>query len=158
MKCTVARALFVVLTIATTSCAEPTDTPERRADAEAIAHDFLTALTGAADDRGWSMLHSASRDGWSAEEEYVAAVERADWTSFQFRVIETLFCDDGVMCSVTVKVAGGVGAVPDFLRLPGKSSAAGLRFEDPGQPDHATLWVWLPDVFRGPGGVMLTAG
>lgn len=153
-------AAFVVAVAAVLSaCTGPSDAPDKQEQAARWADAYLQAVSGAAEDRGWSLLHPGSQQQWKDEAAYVAAAESADWSEFTFEVLDTLYCDDGVMCQVLVDVPGGLDAAPNFLRIPEKDGAVGLRFdEEETIPGNARMAVWLPDLLRGPGGVMLGDG
>jgi hypothetical protein len=69
--------------------------PDRTAEATGLAEQYLAAVAGGADDRGWSLLHpDARRDmfGDSADR-YVNAVAASDWTDVRF-TIESVVADD----------------------------------------------------------------
>lgn len=150
---------MIALASALAACTGPSDRPNKQKQAAEWAREFLVAVSGGGEDRGWSLLHPWSQAEWPDEAAYVAAAESADWSTFEFEVLETLYCDDGVMCQVLVDVPGGFDATPEFLRLPEKDGAVGLRFDDVhGIPGNARMAVWLPDLLRGPGGVMLVDG
>lgn len=82
-------------------CAER---PERTAEATELAEQYLAAVSGAADDRGWSLLHpDARRDMFGGSvERYLNAVLASDWTNFQFSV-ESVVPDDPSLYLVQVR-------------------------------------------------------
>ena len=68
---------------------------DRTEEATALAERYLDAVAGAADDRGWSLLHpDARRDMFDdSEDRYLNAVAASDWTDFRF-TIESVVADD----------------------------------------------------------------
>jgi hypothetical protein len=57
------------------------------------------------------------------------------------------------MCPVDGDIPGAAASVPDFIR----ARDAGVVILDPPPDDENTaeIWVWLPDFFRGRGGIMV---
>jgi hypothetical protein len=72
---------LVLLAFLIAGCAER---PERTGEATELAEQYLAAVSGAADDRGWSLLHpDARRDMFGGSmERYLSGVLASDWTSF----------------------------------------------------------------------------
>lgn len=95
---------------------EPRDPPQVGAEREAAewVRAWLTAAGGAAADRGWSLLHPATREqryqGMQAR--YVADVERADWRRFAWAVEASRFHDGEYRVELAV---GATDAIPRFL-------------------------------------------
>lgn len=88
--------------------------PDRTSEATVLAEQYLTAVAGGSEDRGWSLIHpTARRDmfGDSAER-YVNAVATSDWTDFGFR-IESVVPDDPSLYIVHVRTQP-----PGFLVQP----------------------------------------
>jgi hypothetical protein len=140
------------MAIVLTACLGPPDNPARRAEAMAVADAFLHAVSGGQADRGWSLLHPYSQEDWGDQAAWVEAAGKADWSRFAFTVLRTRYCD-GVMCPVDLDVPGAAASVPDFIR----ARDAGVVILDPPPDDENTaeIWVWLPDLFRGRGGIMV---
>src|SRR5262245_48302461 len=145
-------AIVVVLAIVLVGCGGPPDNPARRAQARQVAEAFVRAVSGGEADRGWSLLHPYSRDDWANQAPWVEAAADADWSRFAFTVLEARYCDDGVICPIDLEFPAGASSVPAFIR----SSDAGIIFprDDRADGDRAEIWIWLPDLLRGPGGIM----
>jgi hypothetical protein len=136
-------------------CVQPPDNPERRREAAELADRFLHAIAGSETDRGWSLLHPSKRDEWGTEREYVEAVEAADWSRFEFTVLEAVYCDDGIWCPVAVDLPNGRDSVPALLHSPDGRQTDGLLFREDradageGLGGDAEIWVVLGDLMRG---------
>jgi hypothetical protein len=135
------------------------DNPGRRAEAVSLADRYLQAASGAEPDRGWSLLYRSAREAWRSEEAYVAAFEAADWSDFEFDVLDAIYCDDGLICPVGLELANGLDSVPDVLRSTDNRMTDGLIFtdDDDGVAGNAQLWVINADLFNGEGGVLVGA-
>ena len=146
-------ALTVATALVVTACSGPPDNPARRADARELADACLHAVGGGQPDHGWSLLHPYSQEDWGGEAAWVEAAGEADWTRFAFTVLETRYCDDGVICPVDLEIPGGPASVPALV----SSSDAGVIFGLDARADatRAEIWVWLPDILRGRGGIMV---
>lgn len=133
-----------------TGCAQPPDNAERRLQAAELADRFLHAIAGSETDRGWSLLHPSKRDEWGSEHAYVDAVEAADWSRFEFTVLDAMYCDDGIWCPVAVELGNGGESVPALLRSPDHGQTSGLLFrEGDGLAGDAEIWVVVGDLMRG---------
>jgi hypothetical protein len=108
------------------ACLRTTGTPE---DARRIAAEYLAALEGSTDDRGWSLLLPESRRAYDDREQYLELVEAANWGELDWRVLGTdeVRCDDGY-CQVAIDVSSGTSTIPDFLlTAPNASATDDLR-------------------------------
>jgi hypothetical protein len=95
---------------------------------------------------------------WGDQSDYIPAAEAADWSRFEAIALETMYCDDGIMCPVALNVVNGETSVPDFLSAPEKLASTGIYFRsEDGIPGNAELIVVLPSL-RGPGGVTMAGG
>ncbi|HEU5325656.1 MAG TPA: hypothetical protein VFV59_07220 [Candidatus Limnocylindria bacterium] len=145
--------LVVVAILLLAGCAPP-DNPGRRSEAVDLAERYLRALSGAEAGRGWSLLHQSARDEWGSQEEYVAAAADADWSQFEFTVLEAVYCDDGIFCSVALDVPNGRESLAEPFQSPDGQHSSGILFRSvEGLPGNAELMVVLPHWMRGPGGV-----
>ena len=136
-------------------CGAP-DNPGRRQEAADLADRYLTAVSGAEPDRGWSLLYRSARDAWVSEDEYIAEITSEDWSQFDFDVIETIRCDDGLICQVAIDVPNAPESVPAPLRSTDNRRTDGLLFREyEGLPGNAELWVINADLFNGAGGVLV---
>ena len=88
---------------------------QRMQDTYAFIEAWERAVTGEADDRGWSMLSTSARSGFADEAQYVALAEAADWAAFEVTPVIG-HCDDLWACSISVVVSREANAIPDFLR------------------------------------------
>jgi hypothetical protein len=150
-------ALVAITILALAGCAP--DNPSRRSEAVDLAERYLRALIGGEADRGWSLLHQSAQDEWESQEEYVAAAADADWSRFEFTVLEAAYCDDGVFCPVALDIPNGRDSVPEPFRSPDDRNTSGILFRlYEGVPGNAELWVVLSDFLRGPGGVTPVGG
>jgi hypothetical protein len=137
------------------ACATKPDNPERRNEAAQLAELYLLAVSGADEDRGWSMLHPYTRAEWGAADRYIDAARAADWSEFEFRILEVIRCDDGVFCNVALDIPGGRDSVPAFLRSP-DGMAVGIYFREvEGVAGNAEIMVTMSDLLRGRGGMTL---
>jgi hypothetical protein len=146
-------AFLLAMAIVLTACSGTPDNPARRAEAMGVADAFLRAVSGGQLDRGWSLLHPYSQEDWGNEAAWVEAAGKADWSRFAFTELRTRYCDDGVICPVDLEIPGGPGSVPDLI----SSADAGVTFGLDERPERmrAEIWIWLPDLLRGPGGIMV---
>lgn len=92
-------------------CAEG---PERTGEATELAEQYLAAVAGGADDRGWSLLHpDARRDMFGGSmERYLNGVLASDWKNFQFSV-ESVVPDDPSLYLIQLRATP-----PGFLVQP----------------------------------------
>lgn len=82
------------------------------ADAVARVESYLDAASGAADDRGWSLL-AGDRDAIFGErDDYVDLALGSAWDRFEWRIVDA-HCDDGA-CTVWIEVPGEE-VIPDVL-------------------------------------------
>jgi hypothetical protein len=102
--------------VALTACAAPRDTPERRAEAAAVARTYFQRVQQPEGDRGWSLIHPTARETWVDYEHYVSAAAQIEPGSLDLEVLGATFCDDGVACAVCVNVPGGVEDLPPLLQ------------------------------------------
>ena len=136
--------LLSIVFLFVASCVQPPDNPERREQAVQAAERFLQAAAGAEADRGWALLHPTKRDEWGSERAYLDAVEAANWSRFEFRVLEAVYCDDGIWCPVRLEVPKGPESVPEPLRSSDGRGTDGILFaEGLGQVGNAEIWVVL---------------
>lgn len=99
--------VLLALAVGATGC-------QNNDEAEAVARveSYLDAASGAADDRGWSLL-AGDRDAIFGErDDYVALAFQGDWDRFEWRVVDA-HCDDGA-CTVWIEVPSE-DAIPDAL-------------------------------------------
>jgi hypothetical protein len=103
---------MVLLGLLIAGCAER---PERTREATELAEQYLFAVAGGADDRGWSLLHpDARRDMFGGSmERYINSVLASDWTTFKFSV-ESVVPDDPSLYLVQLRTSP-----PGFLVQPG---------------------------------------
>lgn len=140
-------------------CLQPPDNPDRRQEAVELADRYLDSLIGDEPDRGWFLLHPTARAEWGSEAAYVAAAESADWSRFDFTVLEAIYCDDGIICPVALDLPGGVESVPQAFRSSDGRNSMGILFREvDGLPGNAELTVVLSDFLRGEGGVSPAGG
>lgn len=152
-------ALSAIAVILVAGCVQPPDNPDRRQQAVELADRYLRSLIGGEPDRGWSLLHPTARDEWDSEAAYVRAAEGADWSRFDFTVLEAVSCDDGIICPVALDLPNGRDSVPEAFRSPDDRNSIGIAFrEAAGLPGNAELTVVLSDVLRGQGGVSPAGG
>jgi hypothetical protein len=76
---------------------------------------YLAAVAGGASDRGWSLLHAELQRRYPGGEA-VQAASSADWTKFQWTMVD-LRRDDQIYCG-HLDVPNGLASVPAFLRDP----------------------------------------
>ena len=58
------KLLLVIAALGLLTGCGPSDTPQRRDEAIAMAQRYLDAVSGQAVDRGWSLLHPSAQDAW----------------------------------------------------------------------------------------------
>lgn len=139
------------------ACGAP-DNPGRRQEAADLAKEYLLAVTGQAADRGWSLLYRSAREAWGTEDEYVAMMAAQEWSRFDFGVLETIHCDDGLICQVAIELVNGPESVPLPLRSTDNRQTDGILFREvEGLPGNAELWVINSDLVNGEGGVLVGA-
>jgi hypothetical protein len=109
------RSATILLAILLAACDGPTDTPERRATAEAVADAFLARIAAEDGDRGWSLVHREDQAAWGSLDDYLAAASAADWGEFNVVATRVEYCDDGVWCFICVDVES-VAGIPEYLR------------------------------------------
>jgi hypothetical protein len=145
----------VVLALLLVACDGPTDTPERRASADAVARLFLQRVAVADGDRGWSLIHPEDRAEWGSLDDYLAAASVADWSDFEVVSILVEYCDDGVWCFVCVDVASVPGIPPFLLAEEGYNN--GLTVTDQ-QDCDSQLLVRFQRLFGNLDGVQFAPG
>lgn len=137
-------ALLGVVSLFVSGCVQPPDNPERREQAVELADRYLRAAAGAETDRGWALLHPTKRDEWGSDRAYVDAMNGADWSRFEFSVLEAAYCDDGIWCPVRLEVPNGPESVPELLRSSDGRQTDGILFaEGTGGDGNAEIWVVL---------------
>lgn len=81
------------------------------------AHDradrYLTALVAGDTHQAWGLLSGRVQTIWGSFENFDSAVRAADWTSFEFEIMQTS-CDDNV-CGVDLSLPNGPDSVPRML-------------------------------------------
>jgi hypothetical protein len=82
-----------------------------QADARARATDYLTAVTGGNEDRGWTLLEGSGRAEYASEEAYRHMMGAADWSRFSWEVADA-HCDDGV-CTLILRLPNGRSSIPE---------------------------------------------
>jgi hypothetical protein len=138
-------------------CAAP-DNPGRRQEAADVAREYLLAVSGQATDRGWSLLYRSAREAWGTEDEYVATMAAEDWSRFHVGALETIRCDDGLICQVALDILNGRESVPLPLRSTDNRRTDGILFREvENLPGNAELWVINSDLLNGEGGVLVGA-
>lgn len=153
------KLLLVIAALGLLTGCGPSDTPQRRDEAVAMAQRYLDAVSGQAVDRGWSLLHPSAQDAWGSQGDFIAAAEAADWSDFEVAATEALRCDDGIWCPVALDVANGEESVPDFLLASPSGASNGIYFIDLGDiPGNAEMMVVLTDPFHWSGGVTPAGG
>lgn len=109
--------LSVFLVVSMPSCGvEPMDPPQVGTEEEAAAwvDSWLRAAAGDVGDRGWSLLHPATRSNLYQEtaDRYQADVAGSDW-QFDWQVGPSRFADGEY--HVELLVVGGADSLPGFL-------------------------------------------
>lgn len=137
-------------------------TGESRGDVSAarrFADDYLSAISGDAADRGWSLILPDSRRAYRDQTQYLQLSADAAWESFSWVLVEEGdYCEDGgVYCVVRLEIQGA----PDFLIEAPESRPDDrfftLRMNDvEGVPGNAELTVYFTP--GGPRGVLLGGG
>jgi hypothetical protein len=111
------RIVLVLMALtAVMACVAPRDTPERRAEAAALARAYFERLQQPGGDRGWSLIHPTAQGEWVDYEHYAAVAGPIEPDGVPIEVLQTSFCDDGVACAVCVDVLGGADALPRLLQ------------------------------------------
>ena len=110
------RVLLISALVAVTACAARRDTPERQAEAAAVARAYFQQVQQPGGDRGWSLIHPTAQGAWVDYEHYAAVAGLIEPGSLDLEVLRATFCDDGVACHVCVNVPGGADALPRLLR------------------------------------------
>jgi hypothetical protein len=79
--------------------------------------DWLEAVSGGAEDRGWSYLGSGAHVGGGfvgSREAYLADARSADWSEFRWGEPETVWTDDG-FAHVVAPLRSEPSTVPRFI-------------------------------------------
>jgi uncharacterized protein YceK len=131
--------VLVLFGLLLAGCAEKT---ERTGEATALARQYLAAVAGGSDDRGWSLLHpDARRDMFGGSmERYVNGALASDWTDFDFR-IDSVEPDDPGLYFVRLKISP-----PGFLVQTGDGN---LRILANAESGAATMAVRFDTFARG---------
>jgi hypothetical protein len=113
----IALALSVVVACAPITREQQSPDPLEPQEAAQGLSAYLAAVTGGASDRGWSLLHSDLKRRYpGGEAAYVQAATTADWTKFQWTMVD-LRRDDQIYCG-HLDVPNGLASAPAFLRDP----------------------------------------
>jgi hypothetical protein len=145
-----ALVLAILSVLAVVGC----DREAGRNRARLLAEGFLSGISGGQPDYGWSFLHPESqRFAFDGDyETYRSLVEDADWTAFEWEVIDVL-ADDSSLHFLTLSLPGGEESVPAFLRDHHGWSIIALDRD----PTRAVIRVRL-GVPLGPSGVWAAGG
>ena len=81
--------------------------------AEARAERYVAALVSADARTAWGQLTDRVRTIWGSFDSFEAAVRGADWSRFDYEVVQT-HCDD-LICAVDISIPNGVDSVPTML-------------------------------------------
>jgi len=81
--------------------------------AEARADRYLAALVSGDARIAWDQLTDRVQTIWGTFEAFQAAVGGADWSTFEYEVLQTQ-CDD-LICAVDIAIPNGVDSVPPML-------------------------------------------
>ena len=79
------------------------------------AYAYLAAVSGGAEDRGWSLLMDPSSGGFGSEADYRRAMAEADSSHCEWQLAGWARCDDGV-CTLELELSNGWESVPRVLR------------------------------------------
>lgn len=98
------RRRLIALVLVGLLIAGCTPRQDRSKEATQLAEQYLAAVAGGADDRGWSLLHpDARRDMFGdSVDRYLNAVAASDWTNFRF-TIESVVADDPSLYLIQVR-------------------------------------------------------
>jgi hypothetical protein len=101
-----------------------------------MAEQYLAAVAGAADDRGWSLLHpDARRDMFDGNgERYINLALASDWSTFEWSV-ESVVADDPSLFLIRLRTSP-----PGFLVQPGDGN---LRILAPNDNGSAIMAIRL---------------
>jgi hypothetical protein len=84
-------------------------------DGEDVVADWLEAMSGGSEDRGWGLLDPTARDRYEGgRTAYVDHASAVAWDRFTWRIVGSVE-DDGIW-TVFVSVDGGWDSVPAFIR------------------------------------------
>jgi hypothetical protein len=109
------RLVLISALIALTACAGR-DTPERQAEAAALARAYFQQVQQHGGDRGWSLIHPTAQGTWVDYEHYAAVAGLIEPGSLDLEVLRATRCDDGVACLVCVNVPAGEDGLPRLLQ------------------------------------------
>jgi hypothetical protein len=96
---------------------------------------YLRAVSGGAEDRGWSLLMNPSSGRFGSEVDYRRAMAEADWSRFEWELRGWARCDDGV-CTLELQLPNGWRSVPRVMRQELQG--------DPGPIRNAADNAWAP--------------
>ena len=104
-------------------------------EASELAAQYLTAVAGGSEDRGWSLLHPDARRDMFRDNVayYLGLVRESDWESFRW-AIESVAADDAGLYLVRLRTFDP----PAFLVEP---AGANLRMISPSGNGTATMAV-----------------
>jgi hypothetical protein len=103
-----------------------------------LADRYLRAVSGAAEDRGWSLLHPETRQAGFDDDydRYLAEARATDWSGFAWRIEEAV-ADDPTLYFIGLRTDSARG-FPDFLLRP---RASNLTLLSPARDDYATMAI-----------------
>jgi len=131
--------------------------------ARRLAGEYLRALAGEAEDRGWSLIVPDSRRAYANKEQYIELADATEWGEFAWEFSgESDYCEDGgVYCVVRLQVEGAPQTIPNFLlsapQSRGDDTLRTLRYDaDESTPGNTEIVVYFTP--GGPFGVSLGGG
>ncbi len=111
-----------------------------------LVDQYLAAVSGGSDDRGWSLLHPTTRSEMYAGDpsSYIRLAETQDWSAFTWKILRVT-PDDLSLIRVDVEFPGGRDSIPEFLVIPrGNWWLLSIYPDEPGAPVMGLFLVRLP--------------